>query len=499
MLRTFLSFCTVGDTTWGISNLCHACCHRAISQQSVALRMSNYVILTVDITNEIENSFVYVNYKRQNHNYLIYLNVIIIYHHIMKLLCNVATGNRLAANTKRKHVKSTLALCKHPKSNDFYIILFTGQNKNGTKYTVKNNINQVFTKCLHDGKATIQFKEPPHDLYIQADAIQLKGFLHLFKRVLEQKVSDKELSFSSMAVTPISSKHIPPTKMFIKSRSEYPIKGFSKSLEILHITGIQKISLDRGILALKKLKVLNLSNNCIECLPKELNELPNLAELNVSENRLGRCTLKQWSWIGGNLSYTLKFLNLSSNGLRNLPDQIVKLHSLVFLNISKNELKSLPSGIGNLKMLRELTAFDNILSSLPGSVRTWQLRSLDLSNNNFDSNQQNNPAVVSPKIPPVCSLKESAARKFLSTRAPYSKETLPFTVVDYLDHAKYCVCGKACFASFIKHSQTLLLSSITMYLSLNSDELKFVPMDCYFCSLKCFNSAFHSRVRYPVI
>lgn len=416
----------------------------------------------------------------------------------MKLLCDIAVGNRLAPNVKRKHAKSTMALCKHSKSNDFCIILFAGQNKNGTKYNIKNNINQIFAKCVNEGKATIQFKEPPQDLYIQAEPIQLRGFLHLLKRVLEEKVSDKELSFSSMAVTPISKKNIPPTRLFIKNRSEYPIQGFPKSIEILHITDIQKCSLDRSILSLTKLRILNLSNNCIEYLPQELSELPCLADINVANNHLGKCTPKQWTWIRGNLLKTLKSLNLSNNGLKYLPDQLVKFDKLVYLLINNNELQVLPPGIGNLKHLQVLRASNNMLSSLPGSVRSWRLLSLDISNNAFNHNQQNQrrPQKL-PKPLPVSSLKDAAAQKLLLMKIPYDKKTLPSTVVSYLDCAKYCICGKACFNNFIRHSQTLLLSSIARNLNL-SPGLEFVPLDSYFCSLKCFVSVC-TRIRHSII
>lgn len=417
----------------------------------------------------------------------------------MKLLCDISVGNRLATNVKRKHAKSTLALCKEPKSKNFYIILFAGQSKNSTKYNVKDNINQIFAKYLHEGKATIQFKEPPHDLYIQAESINLKGFLHLLKRVLEQKVSEKELSFSSMSVTPISKKNIPPTKLVIKNRSEYPLKGFPRSLEALHITDIEKCSVDRSILNLTKLKVLNLSNNCIDCLPQELSQFECLAELNISNNQLGKCSPKQWAWIGGKLSKTLKLLNLSGNGLKFLPEQLVKLHTLAYLHIDKNKLQVLPSGIGNLKQLQILTASDNMLAALPGSVRSWRLQRLDVSNNAFLPDQEEVRRPIALPKTPVCSLKELAARNFLLTKVPYDKEALPMTLVDYLDYAKYCVCGKACFVSFIKYSQTLQLSSIARNLNLSSPRLQVVPIDCYFCSLKCFLSVCYVHTRHSVI
>lgn len=110
----------------------------------------------------------------------------------MRIVCTVAIGNRNLSchnlKLQNRHVKSTLALCKHPKNeNEFSLILFTTQNKNGTKYKLTNNVKTILTKFINDGKATIQLKEPPVDFYVQADQIQLKGFLMLMKRALEGK------------------------------------------------------------------------------------------------------------------------------------------------------------------------------------------------------------------------------------------------------------------------------------------------------------------------
>lgn len=417
----------------------------------------------------------------------------------MKLLCDISIGNRLAPNLKRKSTKSTLALCKQPKSKEFCIILFTSQNKNGTKYNIKGNIQQIFTRCVNEGKTTIQFKEPPHDVYIQANVIQLKSFLHLFKGALQGTLCDKDLATcSGMAVTPISAKHIPQKKLFIRSRAEYPVKGFSKTLEVLHINNIQRCSLDRGILNLKALKVLNLSTNLIETLPEDLNRLPCLAELNVSGNQLGKCPPKLWCWMGGHLSQTLKVLNLSTNGLKYLPCQIVKLYNLSYLHVDNNELVAFPAGIGKLNKLKVLTASNNAIASLPGSAKMWRLQHLDLSYNRFQQ-QQNNPAVALPKPPPPCSLKEGAARKVLLMRIPYTPCDLPRTLINYLDNARYCVCGRACFEVYIKHTQMLLLESIADHLAISADGSMYIPMECYCCSLKCFVTANCIRMRSPVI
>lgn len=357
----------------------------------------------------------------------------------------------------------------------------------------------MLTRFLNEGKATIQFKEPPHDLYIQSEAVQLKSFLHLLRRILENKVTENERTFSSMAVTPVASKNIPQTELTIRNRSEYPIRGFPRTLEVLKIIEIGRCSLDKGILQLKKLRVLNLSHNCIRELPEALNELPALAELDLSFNEFNKCHPKRWSWMGGGLSKTLKLLNLSSNCLKILPNQLNKLHELITLNVDNNELELLPSCIGNLRKLRTLTASNNSLRVLPGSAKNWRLNSLDLSNNNLDPDRDNNPAAETPKPLPVLSLKEYAGRKVLQIQAPYSKETIPVTLVVYLDDAEYCVCGNALFGASLRHTFMLPLGSVADIYTVSNTTLVYAPIDCRFCSLACFRSNNYNRIRNPVI
>ncbi|XP_068894827.1 leucine-rich repeat protein 1-like [Tenebrio molitor] len=419
----------------------------------------------------------------------------------MKLVCSVSIGNRLlptlSINSRQKHVKSTLALCKHPKSEDYFIILFTSQNKTGTKYSVKGNISQILTRFISSGKATIQFKTPPHDLYVQSDVIQLKGFLHLLKRVLENKISPKELTCSSISVTPVAAKDMPLKKLVIKKRSEYPSKGFPRTLEALYINDIKRCSLDKGILFLSKLKILDLSQNCLEFIPEELNRLC-LSELNLSSNNFSKSTPKQWTWMGGNLSKSLQSLNIESNNLKYLPDQIIKLYKLVTLNVNNNELTKLPVGIGNLRYLKILIASNNFLASLPGSLKKCHLQLLNLYNNNFPSTRQNNSVVATPSNFPVYSLLESSARNVLDLKLAYCPATIPHTLVHHLDHAKYCVCGKACIDVFIRAPETLSVASLAQDF-VTSTSTSIVTVECYFCSLKCFRTSHMARNRYPVI
>nr|CAH7746246.1 unnamed protein product [Callosobruchus chinensis] len=417
----------------------------------------------------------------------------------MKIACNVFVTNRaystVSLNKTRKYLKSTLALCKHPNNKEFCMILFNGQNQKGVKYQIRSNIQQVLTKFVNEGKCTIQFKQPEHDVYVTGDVVQLKGFLHLFRRILENKVSDKELSVSSMSVMPI--KDVAQTKLTITKRSDYPIKGFPRTLNELHINDISRTAVDKGIMQLTRLRILDLSHNSIESIPDELGNLPNLKELNLSHNFLGKKP-KQWNWIQKNIVNSLLLLDISHNDLNLVPSSICKFFKLVTLKLDYNNLSCLPDGIGNLRKLKLLSASHNYLTILPGSIKLLCLDRLDLSSNSLEGHA-NRQQIIMQEVLPVCTLKEYASRKVLGARIHYYPGILPLSLVNYLDNAKFCVCGKACFEVFFHSPQFIQLTSITVVLHRLDPGSTYAPIDCYFCSLECYRNSSVNRMRNPIV
>lgn len=189
----------------------------------------------------------------------------------MKLQCQVEVINRLHSSlnirSNGKYLKSTLALGKEPKSDlEYFILHFTSVNKTGTKYRAKC-IKQVFVKCINEGKATIRFEEPPHDLCIKSEVIQLKCFMRLLRSVLTGDT--KNLNLAPLSSLSVTHKDTAPTKLVIRDRSEFPVKGLPRTLESLYINGLNLCNFRREILLLKNLVILDLSNNAIEKLPPE--------------------------------------------------------------------------------------------------------------------------------------------------------------------------------------------------------------------------------------
>lgn len=59
------------------------------------------------------------------------------------------------------------------------------------------------------------------------------------------------------------------------------------------------------------------------------------------------------------LSDFLTELNLSTNQLKEVPDEVASLAKLKFLDLSKNMLSDLPEGMSTMTNLRELILFNN--------------------------------------------------------------------------------------------------------------------------------------------
>ncbi|XP_076753627.1 leucine-rich repeat 47 [Xylocopa sonorina] len=405
----------------------------------------------------------------------------------MKLHCNVEVNNRLSSTNviRRKSQRSILIIGRQTVKNTELCILWqTLQNKQGTKYKIENNIDKIFVKFINEGKATIRVIEPPHDLIIQSDTIQLKSFIHILKLGITKKIDPSILAISNLNPKCMSS--VLKVKVVINKPSEYPtLEGFPRTTEELHLVGLQRKSFDRQILKLQSLRILNLSNNQISSLPKELGTLHHLQELILSENRLHK-TLK-WVWLDqAAIRSSLKLLDISNNLLKKLPEQVGKLNGLVNLKANQNMLLYLPQSIGKLPNLKYLDVSKNNLHCLPGSMRNLRLVSLDVSDNKFQSVDLFSTCKLD-----IPSLTEWAARSFLKKRCSYDASIIPFTLVKYLDNAKYCVCGNPCFQCYVRKFVDFHLTIIAN--NIKSSGSTIIPFDCHFCSIKC---VCHSKLQY---
>ncbi|ELU01108.1 hypothetical protein CAPTEDRAFT_167893 [Capitella teleta] len=131
----------------------------------------------------------------------------------------------------------------------------------------------------------------------------------------------------------------------------------------------------------EKTGTCNLSKQGLSEFPGELGGLVrNLRNLDLSENKLPSIP----PMIG---QFTMmKSLNLESNRLCRIPEDIGNLKKLETLNASRNRLTSLPHSLSQLTHLREVCLCFNALTEFPSQLcGLKQLDMLDLSHNKMTS------------------------------------------------------------------------------------------------------------------
>ncbi|XP_014470470.1 PREDICTED: leucine-rich repeat protein 1 [Dinoponera quadriceps] len=403
---------------------------------------------------------------------------------MMRLKCTVRIYDRTLLSKQRTY-RSVLTISKQSDKNEVYLLLQNLKNKEGIKYKIHNNVEKIFTKFIDDGKATISLKEPRHDLIIETfsinEVIQLKSFLHILKLRL-RKIG--ESSFPIISNLKLKNMDLSrANKLVIQKKSEYPLlRGFPKIIEELSILGLGRRSFDRQILNLKYLKILNLSSNQIQHLPKEVGCLPHLQELIIPHNKLGKSTF-EWKWISQvEIRRNLRLLDIRNNEISVLPVQVGILDVLVKLQVCQNLLTKLPQSIGRLRNLKYLEAARNNLSCLPGSMRHLRLDYLDISGNPF--NFQNSHFVVYYHVNEVVTLVQYAAIALLKARITYDNSTMPPNLVQFLDNATFCcVCSQACFNRYVLDYKEMELRRVTCQVKRTANTT--ILYECYFCSKTC--------------
>ncbi|TFG11392.1 MAG: hypothetical protein EU531_11605 [Promethearchaeota archaeon] len=126
------------------------------------------------------------------------------------------------------------------------------------------------------------------------------------------------------------------------------------------------------LLKLFSLKYLALRRNSIKNLLNQIGFLTNLEYLDLRINKLQILPPS----IG--LLTNLKILNLSSNNLIELPDSIGNLKSLKVLNLKNNKLKSLPSSLLHLEKLEKLNVKANFWMSNQNLIESLKSKGIEV-------------------------------------------------------------------------------------------------------------------------
>lgn len=105
-------------------------------------------------------------------------------------------------------------------------------------------------------------------------------------------------------------------------------------------------------------QTLNLSNQGLVQIPASVFGQTNLVELNVSHNELSGSIQSQIGQLKN-----LRILNASYNQMTGVPAEIGQLRNLEVLNLSYNQLTGLPNELGNLQNLKTLDLRGNQYSA----------------------------------------------------------------------------------------------------------------------------------------
>ncbi|XP_004524792.1 leucine-rich repeat protein 1 [Ceratitis capitata] len=406
----------------------------------------------------------------------------------MKILCETMLHDRhTQRNRSPRYVKSTLAVGYNNSTKDsdgnstrhLEIMHFTPQNKVGERFKVTNNIEKIFSKFLRDGKVTIGFKEPPVNLMINCDPIQLKGFLQTIKLGLEGKDSIN-LRLNIAAATAIPQRSQPQEKMTVLRRGDYPRKGFPRTLKSLKISNIQLIKVTFDICSLRNLTVLDLSDNQISKVPREMGRLP-LVSFTINNNQLG--TANDWEWLRGKqIRKTLRELDLSANELNYFPRELIHLEQMVGLKLSNNKIRRVPFGFRRLRNLRNLYLASNLLTSLPSDFNTMRIVVLDVWGNKFGMKTEHivNLENSVHSTPPLWLL---AARAVCAYKLSYSASTIPWLLLDILAESPLCACGKLCYDTIIY--ERAVMATLDNIKTLVSSREHLIYADVVLCGAGC--------------
>ncbi|KAM5129051.1 leucine-rich repeat protein 1 [Mantella aurantiaca] len=410
----------------------------------------------------------------------------------MRLQCEVEVINRMlptfGMRNRGKGTRAVLSVGRQEEKGTgqrgpIYLMICTLKDKAGSRYKLQENIENLFSKFLNEGKVTIRLKDPAVDICLsKADVCNLKNFISAVS-LAHRGTDANPVPLSRLIPAKTSEIEKPRAKLIITCKKDYPLtKSFPYSLEHLQVSFCKLARVDMRMLCLKRLQKLDLSNNHIKKLPKTIGDLVYLQELTLHNNFLESFEVELCN---STLRNSLKALDLSENKLKALPVQFCNLRELVSLKLDSNELIRLPFGIGKLSKLRFLSATKNKLPYLPSSFRMLVLEKLDLFGNPF---VRATPMVPDIQLKVPLSLLETASRATIGYRIPHGPQLIPKHLCQDLSMAKTCDCGGPCLTSFIQTIVSVNLHQVSQAVvlvdSMGGTE---APIVCYFCSLTCYS------------
>ncbi|BBB26136.1 leucine-rich repeat-containing protein kinase family protein [Amphritea japonica] len=169
------------------------------------------------------------------------------------------------------------------------------------------------------------------------------------------------------------------------------ILSLADTLEILDLSNNELTSLPKELAQLRKLKILFASNNHFETLPEALGQCASLEMIGFKSNKIGHVP-------ENSLPTELRWLILTDNQISTLPDSLGERPRLQKLALAGNRLTQLPQTLAQSKNLELVRISANQLAECPDQLLNLpKLAWLAFSGNPFSLSDENTHSV--PEIP----------------------------------------------------------------------------------------------------
>ncbi|CAB1334887.1 unnamed protein product [Coregonus sp. 'balchen'] len=195
----------------------------------------------------------------------------------MKLQCDVEVVNRMlptyGIKNRGKGVRAVLSIGrlvdKTTECNNIYLMICTANDRAGSKYKLKENIETFFTRFVAEGEATVILKESALDICLSFRLTLTAWLPH---------------SLPLSTLTPARARDVekPKKKLTIVSKKDYPLTStFPNSLEPLQPRELINLKLEDNKLVwlpfrighLSKLRFLSATHNQLAMLPGDFRKL----------------------------------------------------------------------------------------------------------------------------------------------------------------------------------------------------------------------------------
>ena len=193
--------------------------------------------------------------------------------------------------------------------------------------------------------------------------------IRLQVRHFEQDIYRRDFNFSSKR------RIVEPTRWLDYNTNTIRIAQSSSNNKIT--------SIPSNVKSLKALKNLNLSKNLIVIFPKSFSKIPVLHFLDLSYNP--QLDFGSSFTILGEIK-TLNSIDISNNELSSIPKEVMDVRYMALLNISNNQITELPDRMTQMIRLKSLDASNNLIENISGAFSLLEgLQQWNMNNNNLSS------------------------------------------------------------------------------------------------------------------